>query len=423
MTILGRRVWLKSIRLHNRNTALRNPFLIHHQQQTRHMKLVGAKSFSFFLLASQNVVWSSTAFRPLSFGKQMSAATNKELQGQCKWNDKECLAKTRGGAASTRGLSTTTVLNSAVASADEATAPVEIFRKDYEPLPHIVSKINMDFNIQEGKTIVTSELFIDPNSSYSGKSKDLTLDGDETCIKLLGLSLNGKDLEAGTDYTLEPGKLILKNPPAGSVLKTVVEIVPEENTQLSGLYKDGPMYCTQCEAMGFRRITYYPDRPDNMAIFENVRLEADKETYPILLANGNMIEEGEAENGRHFAVWTDPYPKPSYLFCCVAGKLGKIQDSYTTTSGRKVDLQLFSETHNVHKLDYAMESLKRSMKWDEDKFGLEYDLDLYNIVAVDSFNMGAMENKGLNVFNTAYVLADQETATDGDFERVEGVIG
>ena len=281
----------------------------------------------------------------------------------------------------------------------------------------------MDFNIQEGKTIVTSELFIDPNSSYSGKSKDLTLDGDETCVKLLGLTLNGKDLEAGTDYTLEPGKLILKNPPAGSVLKTVVEIVPEENTQLSGLYKDGPMYCTQCEAMGFRRITYYPDRPDNMAIFENVRLEADKETYPILLANGNMIEEGEAENGRHFAVWTDPYPKPSYLFCCVAGNLGKIQDSYTTTSGRKVDLQLFSETHNVHKLDYAMESLKRSMKWDEDKFGLEYDLDLYNIVAVDSFNMGAMENKGLNVFNTAYVLADQETATDGDFERVEGVIG
>jgi aminopeptidase N len=160
-----------------------------------------------------------------------------------------------------------------------------------------------------------------------------------------------------------------------------------------------------------------------MAVFERVRLEADKKDYPVLLANGNLIEEGELDGDRHFAVWTDPFPKPSYLFCCVAGNLGKIADTFTTSSGRKVDLQLFSEPDNVHKLQYAMDSLKRSMKWDEDTFGLEYDLDLYNIVAVNSFNMGAMENKGLNVFNTAYVLADQATATDTDFERVEGVIG
>mmetsp|Transcript_31622 Transcript_31622/g.76421 ORF Transcript_31622/g.76421 Transcript_31622/m.76421 type:complete len:885 (+) Transcript_31622:104-2758(+) len=308
-------------------------------------------------------------------------------------------------------------------SAEESTAPVEIFRKDYEPLPMVVTKLNMDFNIADRKTIVTSELTIETNKAYKGDSKDLPLDGEEKLVKLLSLSLNGKDLKEGDDFTLAPGKLVIKNPPAGSVLKTVVEVIPEDNFKLAGLYKTGPMYCTQCEAMGFRRITYYPDRPDNMAIFEKVRLEADKKAYPILLANGNMIDSGDVDGGRHYATWTDPFPKPSYLFCCVAGDLGKIDDTYTTTSGRKVVLQVYSENHNVHKLDYAMESLKRSMKWDEDRYGLEYDLDLYNIVAVDSFNMGAMENKGLNVFNTAYVLAHKDTATDTDFEHVEGVIG
>ena len=201
------------------------------------MKLLGTKAFSVFLLSNAAA---SIAFRPLSFGKQVQPQQNS-LQKQCKWNDQSCLA-TRGG--STLSSATTTVLNSAVAS-EESTAPVEIFRKDYEPLPHLVSKINMVFSIEEGKTIVTSELFIEPNESYNGESRDLTLDGDETCVKLLALSLNGKDLEEGTDYTLAPGKLVLKNPPAGAVLKTVVEIVPEDNTQLSGLYKDGPMYCTQ----------------------------------------------------------------------------------------------------------------------------------------------------------------------------------
>jgi aminopeptidase N len=175
--------------------------------------------------------------------------------------------------------------------------------------------------------------------------------------------------------------------------------------------------------MGFRRITYYPDRPDNMAVFERVRIEADATEYPVLLSNGNLLEEGELEDGkRRYAVWTDPFAKPSYLFAAVAGNLGHIEDSYTTTSGRKVKLQLFSEFPNVGKLSYAMESLKLAMKWDEDLFGLEYDLDLYNIVAVDSFNMGAMENKGLNVFNTALVLADEATAADGDFLRIQSVV-
>lgn len=328
---------------------------------------------------------------------------------------------------STRGGSTSaTALNSAVATENDKAAPVENFRTDYEPLTNIVSKINMDFNISDGKTVVVSEMTVQPNP-VAGKSGDLVLDGDETCVKLMSLSVDGKDLVEGDDYELSPGKLVIKanalNDGSG-LLKTVVELVPEENTQLSGLYKSGPMYCTQCEAMGFRRITYYPDRPDNMAVFEKIRIEADKESYPALLSNGNHIESGDVEGSdRHYSIWSDPFPKPSYLFCVVAGSLGSIKDTYTTKSGKEVQLEVFSERENVNKLDYAMESLKRSMKWDEDKFGLEYDLGIYNIVAVNDFNMGAMENKGLNVFNTAYVLADPASATDTDYERVEAVIG
>ena len=401
--------------------------------------------------------------------------------------------------------STTTAMSSSTATTDAdaataATKPVEIFRKDYTPPDLVVHKIHMDIDIRDRRTVVTSELFVGKNPKIDGGGDrdgdvphDLVLDGDETSIELISVELDGKPLAEGSGYTLTPGTMVVHGPPPGSVLTTTVAVVPETNTQLSGLYKSGPMYCTQCEAMGFRRITYYPDRPDNvsllslssfhpvpfravscgggsrfsrdrfspltpvfvrfvvffsvvprfrsdsitsdvsqMAVFDRVRLEADKEDYPVLLANGNLIEEGDVDaddddddtRQRHFAVWRDPYPKPSYLFCCVAGKLGRITDSYTTRpSGRKVDLRIYSDPKDAHKLTYAMESLKNSMKWDEDTYGLEYDLDLYNIVAVDSFNMGAMENKGLNVFNTAYVLADPDTATDTDYERVEGVIG
>lgn len=297
---------------------------------------------------------------------------------------------------STRGGSSSTALNSAVADTEQE-APTEIFRKDYAPLPYTVEKLNMDFVIHDGVTTVTSELYLTPNSAGEG---DLVLDGDETAVKLMKLVLNNRELVEGDDYELAPGKLILKAATlkenhAANVLTTVVEIVPEDNTQLSGLYKSGPMYCSQCEAMGFRRITYYPDRPDNMAVFNEIRIEADKEAYPVLLSNGNLLREGDMDedDGRHYAVWCDPFPKPSYLFCVVAGNLGSIKNEYTTTSGRKVQLEIFSEPENVGKLDYAMESLQRSMKWDEDSFGLEYDLDLYNIVAVNDFNMGAMENK------------------------------
>lgn len=309
---------------------------------------------------------------------------------------KQSFLATRTGASST-GAKTcpaaSTTINSnmlfrggsALFSTATAEAPVEVFRKDYQPLPYVVTKVNMEFKITDGKTIVKSEMTLEKNT---GDADELVLDGDETSVKLISISMDGKELKEGDDFFLEPGKLILKNP--GSKLETTVEIVPEENTQLSGLYKSGPMYCTQCEAMGFRRITYFPDRPDNMATFERVRIEADKTNYPVLLSNGNLIEEGETDDGSHYAVWSDPFPKPSYLFAAVAGNLGSIKDSYTTKSGKPVHLEIFSERESVDKLQYAMDSLKRSMKWDEDRFGLEYDLGIYNIVATSDFNMGAM---------------------------------
>jgi aminopeptidase N len=385
-----------------------------------------------FGVARQSLARGATSFGrrqrfPSIFVAAMPPQTVMPPQTQACLTAGTCPTSGAFAALATRGGSST-ALNSAVAAEAEKTAPVENFRKDYAPLPYVVSKINMNFVIEDGKTTVTSEMTITPNeAALNFQQQDMVLDGDESAVKLMSLVLNGRNLEEGTDYTLEPGKIILKASAiagaASNTLETVVEIVPEDNTQLSGLYKSGAMYCTQCEAMGFRRITYYPDRPDNMAIFEKIRIEASEKDYPILLSNGNLIDKGELGSGRHYATWKDPFPKPSYLFCAVAGNLGSIQDSYTTTSGRNVKLEIFSEKENVSKLQYAMESLKRSMKWDEDKFGLEYDLDLYNIVAVNDFNMGAMENKGLNVFNTAYVLADPATASDVDYERVEGVIG
>mmetsp|Transcript_13766 Transcript_13766/g.26264 ORF Transcript_13766/g.26264 Transcript_13766/m.26264 type:complete len:1014 (-) Transcript_13766:37-3078(-) len=329
----------------------------------------------------------------------------------------------RGGTSS----SSSSALHSTVAAEETEVSeqPTEIFRNDYKPLPYKVSNVSMNFDIRDGATIVESELTVVPNDAAEGG--DMVLDGEAEALTLLSIQLNGRDLVEGIDYTLEGDTLTIPSKVLGDgtgKLVTKVEIEPETNTQLSGLYKSGTMYCTQCEAMGFRRITFYPDRPDNMAIFDSVRIEANESLYPVLLGNGNKISEGSTEGGRHYATWSDPYPKPSYLFCIVAGNLGSVESSYTTQpSGRKVHLEVFSEPDNVNKLDYAMESLKKSMKWDEDTFGLEYDLDIYNIVAVNDFNMGAMENKGLNVFNTAYVLADPKSAADSDYERIESVIG
>jgi len=234
----------------------------------------------------------------------------------------------------------------------------------------------MNFDIRHGKTVVTTDLTLQRNPDGPSNTNELVLDGDETAVTLLSIAMDGKELVQGQDYTLKPGKLIVKNCQSNSKITTVVSIVPEDNTQLSGLYQSDGMYCTQCEALGFRRITYYPDRPDNMAVFERVRIEADRADYPLLLSNGNLVEEGDIADtaddseDRHYAVWSDPHPKPSYLFATVAGKLGGIHDEFVTASGRKVALRLYSEPNNVDKLYYAMDSLKRSMKWDEDRFGV-----------------------------------------------------
>ncbi|HHO58777.1 MAG TPA: aminopeptidase N, partial [Thiotrichales bacterium] len=227
---------------------------------------------------------------------------------------------------------------------------------------------------------------------------------------------------AAEDYSVDEVSLTLDKLADECVLEIETFVKPQENFSLEGLYKSSGNFCTQCEAEGFRKITYYLDRPDVMATF-TTRIIADRKKYPVLLSNGNPVERGEMDDGRHWALWRDPYRKPCYLFALVAGDLACIEDSYTTLSGRNVQLRIYVEPHNIKQCEHAMASLIRSMKWDEDRFGREYDLDVYNIVAVDDFNMGAMENKGLNVFNSKYVLARPETATDTDFINIEGVIG
>ncbi|KAL7543388.1 hypothetical protein ACHAXR_013343 [Thalassiosira sp. AJA248-18] len=338
-------------------------------------------------------------------------------------------------------------LNAALAASTKANPPKpqEVRRVEYKRLTHHVTKVSLDFALFPGRTVVKSILTVEKNDTNTtdaikcnNDDDGLHLDGDENAVSLLQLSIDGcDDLVPDVDYILKPGMLIIKaetlrrgasNSNGAMIVRSTVAIVPEDNTQLSGLFKDGPMYCSQCEAEGFRRITYYPDRPDNMAMFERVRIEANANDFPVLLSNGNLVEEGECEGEssdgkRKYAVWSDPYPKPCYLFALVAGDLGCVEDHFTTMSGRKVQLRFYSEHKNVDKMDYAVGALKRAMKWDEDTFGLEYDLDLFNVVAVESFNMGAMENKSLNVFNTSCVLADPVTSSDANYLRVEGIIG
>lgn len=292
--------------------------------------------------------------------------------------------------------------------------PQTIYLKDYKPYPYTLNSVELDFDIKDGETRVTA---ITKFTKKSGDSTDLVLNGE--ALKLVSVKLDGIAINS---YKVTDAHLNIPCPSQTDfTLEIVTIITPETNTRLEGLYKSGGNYCTQCEAEGFRRITYFPDRPDVMSVY-TVRVEADEAAYPVLLSNGNKTDEGRLENGRHFNVWHDPHPKPCYLFALVAGKLNHIHDTFTTMSGRKVDLYIYVRPGDEDQCDHAMESLKKSMKWDEDVYGLEYDLDLFNIVAVSDFNMGAMENKSLNIFNTALVLAAQETATDADFMRVESVI-
>lgn len=295
-------------------------------------------------------------------------------------------------------------------------APKIIKLSEYKKPDYLVETIDLVVNLNSSATLIQSKMKVKRNS------KDVTalvLNGEE--LKLHSVKINGENI---TDYvhSTETHSLTINTVPEEFILEIENEINPEANKTLDGLYKSGSIFCTQNEPEGFRRITFYVDRPDNMAKF-TTKIIADKSLYPVLLSNGNPIARGELPGGKHFVTWEDPFKKPAYLYALVAGDLGLIKDSYTTTSGRKVALEIYCDKGNENKCHYAMESLKKSMKWDEDRFGLEYDLDIYMIVAVDAFNMGAMENKGLNIFNSAYVLADQKSATDSNFYGIESVIG
>ncbi|MBI1302162.1 MAG: aminopeptidase N [Alphaproteobacteria bacterium] len=288
-----------------------------------------------------------------------------------------------------------------------------IYLKDYSPYPFSIRDLHLNFDIQDGHTIVTQTA---KYKKENPAADTLFLNGEG--IELHEVLIDDVLIE---DYQKTDVAMRLDvSDKEEFELKILTKIYPENNTRLEGLYKSGGTYCTQCEAEGFRRITYYPDRPDVMTTF-TVRIEADKK-YPILLSNGNKTDEGKLSNNRHFAEWHDPHPKPCYLFALVAGDLTHIHDTFTTMSGRKVDLYIYVKHGDQDQCPHAMDSLKRSMTWDEETYGLEYDLDIFNIVAVSDFNMGAMENKSLNIFNTALVLAQQDTATDSDFMRVESVI-
>ena len=269
----------------------------------------------------------------------------------------------------------------------------------------------MGFDLGNDGTRVSSRIVFYQNPNVQNKTFELFLDG--ILLELLCISING----GAANYELKENGLLLTNLPERFVLEIENRIHPEVNTSLSGLYQSSGNFCTQCEAEGFRQITYYLDRPDVLSVF-TVRISANRDEYPVLLSNGNLVEESETH-----ALWHDPAPKPCYLFALVAGKLDYLQDSYTTTEGREVDLRLYVESHNMHKTKFAMASLVNAFKWEESRFGLSYDLDIYMIVAVDDFNMGAMENKGLNIFNSACVLANEETTTDKDFINIESIIG
>ncbi len=296
--------------------------------------------------------------------------------------------------------------------------PETIFLKDYRSPAYLVEEIDLCFQLEPSATRVRSIVKYDLNPDREGISEPLRLDGRD--LQLLEIKLNGQPLDAAA-YQCSAESLTIAEVPKQFTLEIETLIDPAGNTSLDGLYQSSGNFCTQCEAHGFRKITYYPDRPDVMARYR-VRIEADQK-FPVLLSNGNLVGEGQLAGGRHFAEWEDPFPKPSYLFALVAGNLVCLEDNYTTFSGRKVLLQIYVEERNRDYCDHAMLSLKKSLRWDEEVFALEYDLDRYMIVAVDDFNMGAMENKGLNIFNSKYVLAHPETATDADYLGVEGVIG
>jgi aminopeptidase N len=295
--------------------------------------------------------------------------------------------------------------------------PAPIFLKDYRPPAFHIDTTALHFDLHEDHALVSSVLAFRRSASAEA-DEALVLNGQE--LELLDLAIDGRPLAAG-EYELDGESLCIPGVPDNFELRCVTRIHPQRNTSLEGLYKSRAMFCTQCEAEGFRKITYYLDRPDVMSTY-NVSIEADLSRYPVLLSNGNQIASEQLAGNRHRVSWHDPFPKPAYLFALVAGDLAWIEDSFTTCGGREVLLRIYVEEKDIGKCDHAMLSLKKSMRWDEEVFGREYDLDIFNIVAVDDFNMGAMENKSLNIFNTSCVLATPETTTDTGFQRIESIV-
>lgn len=297
--------------------------------------------------------------------------------------------------------------------------PQTIYLKDYKVSPFVIEKTDLVFDLANDYTRVIATLSILRNPLSDEQSADLVLHGSEG-LDLQSVAVDGQPLLEGA-YSRGSESLTISGLAQRAVVTTDVLIKPQDNTTMMGLYRSRTLYCTQCEAEGFRDITYYLDRPDVMSEF-TTKVIADKTQYPVLLSNGNPIERGEVDGGRHFVTWHDPFKKPAYLFALVAGTLSCVEDSFTTMSGREVTLQIFVEEKDLDKCAHAMLSLKHSMRWDEEAYGREYDLDIFMIVAVDDFNMGAMENKGLNIFNTSAVLANPKTTTDASFQRVEAIV-
>ncbi|HFD79860.1 MAG TPA: aminopeptidase N [Gammaproteobacteria bacterium] len=300
-----------------------------------------------------------------------------------------------------------------------ASTPRTIFLKDYRPPAWLVDSVELRFELDPDATRVSSRLQVRRNPAAVDGDEALFLNGQK--LELEGVCVDGEPL-GESDYRLDDEGLLIEGLADRALVEIDTLIHPRDNTALEGLYLSSGMFCTQCEAEGFRRITFYPDRPDVMARFSTT-IVAERESYPVLLSNGNPVEHGELEDGRHWARWEDPFPKPSYLFALVAGDLHCQEDRFTTRSGREVTLKAFVEHANRDKCDHALASLKQAMQWDEETFGREYDLDIFMIVAVDDFNMGAMENKGLNIFNSSCVLASPETATDSDYYHIQSIIG
>ena len=296
--------------------------------------------------------------------------------------------------------------------------PPLIRLEEYRPSDYLIDRVELDIRLDPHATRIDATLVLRPNPAGAAGAR-LNLDGDD--LQLISITLDGAPLASDT-YTVSPAGLSLLDPPQRPfLLRIVTEIDPTANTKLMGLYRSSGVYCTQCEADGFRRITYFLDRPDVMAVY-TTRIEAERDAAPVLLGNGNLVEVGEAGPGRHFAVWHDPHPKPAYLFALVGGRLGQVEAPFTTRDGRAVTCAIYVEPGKEDRAGYALDAVIRSMAWDEIAFGRVYDLDVFNVVAVSDFNMGAMENKGLNIFNDKYVLASPETATDGDYAAIEAII-